>query len=392
MSAPTERFTLRDLPLPAKLVVSTFLISVGLGYLWAMAQIHFKHASPGKAMPGISDLVARFSGQPWPLEPKPEAQPEEVKAPAREVDAGPKIPGIKLQTVLTNRCMTCHGEGGEKSDIPLDKYEHYVKFMEVKPEYPKGHLHKVLTNEAGRGGKFNKSNMIHAFFERGEDWPKKAGDKQDAAVRRGTAELAAVVAWVEAGLPLEQYEADATPLAAGTAENDIPEDLRTQAVPLPKKAPDAKPAGPDKWKVAKGKQLGVEALTQSTHAHLLTFSLLWAATGLIFAFTSHSLTLRCTLAPVVLVAQVLDVACWWLARLDGSGPYFAIAVLGTGAVVGVGLGLQIVLSLFNMYGGKGKAFLLLLFLAGAGLFGITYVKVIEPQLQAEQNLAAQAGN
>jgi hypothetical protein len=71
MSSPTPRFTLRDLPLPAKLVVSTFLISVGLGYLWAMAQIHFKHASPGRPMPGIEDLVARFSGKPWPPEPKP---------------------------------------------------------------------------------------------------------------------------------------------------------------------------------------------------------------------------------------------------------------------------------------------------------------------------------
>ena len=45
------RYTLRDLPLPAKLVVTTFLISVGLGYLWAMAQIHFKHASAGEPMP-----------------------------------------------------------------------------------------------------------------------------------------------------------------------------------------------------------------------------------------------------------------------------------------------------------------------------------------------------
>ena len=33
--------------------------------------------------------------------------------------------------------------------------------------------------------------------------------------------------------------------------------------------------------------------------------------------------------------QVADVLCWWLARLPDVGPYFAVAILGTGAIVGV---------------------------------------------------------
>ena len=42
MTDPTpNRFTLRDLPLPAKLVVTCFLISVGIGYLWASGYIKF---------------------------------------------------------------------------------------------------------------------------------------------------------------------------------------------------------------------------------------------------------------------------------------------------------------------------------------------------------------
>ena len=87
--------------------------------------------------------------------------------------------------------------------------------------------------------------------------------------------------------------------------------------------------------------------------------------------------MRCVLSPLVLIAQVIDVACWWLARLEPpAGPYFALAIMGTGAVVGLGLVLQIMLSLLNMYGRKGKLVLVLLFLAGAGLFGLAYVKVI----------------
>src|SRR5262249_35174295 len=121
-------------------------------------------------------------------------------------------------------------------------------------------------------------------------------------------------------------------------------------------------------------------------------ALLWAATGLIFAFTSYPGIVRGTLAPLVLVAQVADVACWWLARLDPpAGAYFAIAILGTGAVVGVGLALQIVLSLWNMYGPKGEAVVGLLFLAGAIAFAVTYEKVIKPQLEDERKLVANQG-
>ena len=86
------------------------------------------------------------------------------------------------------------------------------------------------------------------------------------------------------------------------------------------------------------------------------------ADRLIFAFSSYPTWLRCILAPLVLLAQVADVSCWWLARLRPAvGPYFALAIIGTGALVGVGLLLQIVLSLFNMYRLPGKMVLLLLF-------------------------------
>src|SRR5205807_1752760 len=96
-------------------------------------------------------------------------------------------------------------------------------------------------------------------------------------------------------------------------------------------------------------------------------------------------------APIVLVAQVVDVFCWWLARLEPpAGPYFALAIIGTGGIVGLGLVLQIVLSLWDLYGRKGRLVLALLFLTGAGLFGLAFEKVIAPQLQAER--AAVAGN
>ena len=58
-----------------------------------------------------------------------------------------------------------------------------------------------------------------------------------------------------------------------------------------------------KW-VRTTKQPDIERLTQSTHAHLLTFAVLFALTGLTFAFTSYWGIVRCVLAPAVLVVKL----------------------------------------------------------------------------------------
>jgi hypothetical protein len=393
MTPNPTRYTLRDLPLPAKLVVSAFLVSVGIGYLWAMAQIHFKHASPGHPMPTTEDLVTRFSGVPWPLEPKPEPDPD----PKREgeiakADAiGVKVDGVKIKEVIKTRCLVCHSKGGEKEEVPLGTYDDLAKYLEKTTQHPKGQLHTVLT---GSRKSWGKKSMVQAFFEKSEDWDEltPAQRREQEAARE--AERLALVAWVEAGAPRAQYEADAFPLPADFGAKSLPPGLMTKAPTLaPAATGAAEPRPVDKWKEAKRRQLSVDALTQSTHAHLLTFALLWAATGFVFAFTTYPAPVRAFLAPLVLVAQVVDVACWWLARLEPpTGPYFALAIMGTGAVVGVGVAAQIVLGLWNMYGARGKLVLILLFLVGAGAFGVTYVKVIDPQLQAERALQAGNGN
>src|SRR5574338_219032 len=60
------RWTLRQLPLPAKLVVTLFLLTVGLGYSSAMVQMHFQHTNgDGQPMPGPMDVVEIFAGKSW---------------------------------------------------------------------------------------------------------------------------------------------------------------------------------------------------------------------------------------------------------------------------------------------------------------------------------------
>ena len=52
--------TLRNLPLAARIVLSAFLISVGIGYTSALVQLHFQHAKPGELMPTKEDAADDF--------------------------------------------------------------------------------------------------------------------------------------------------------------------------------------------------------------------------------------------------------------------------------------------------------------------------------------------
>src|SRR5438128_5081217 len=68
MTDPTPtapRFVLRDLPLPAKVVVTCFLLAVGLGYTAAMVQLHFRDSKSGEPMPTMDDVVLKFTGKKW---------------------------------------------------------------------------------------------------------------------------------------------------------------------------------------------------------------------------------------------------------------------------------------------------------------------------------------
>lgn len=388
MSTTANRYTLRDLPLPAKLVVTTFLISVGIGYLWAMAQIHFKHASHGNPLPTTADLVSRFSGVPWPLEPKPDDEPPTEDEGANLNAIAFKRPGIKIKSIVKNRCVRCHQAGGDKADAPLVTWENVAKQLTPNRSNTKGRMYKQLQ---GKREDWD-NNMVAAFFEQSEGWDKLSAEKKKAQEPKRESERLALVAWIDAGASKAEYEADRFPLPATIKIEQVSPGLLTETDPdavaaLPvQENPQKEKTARERWDEAKGRQINVEHLTQSTHAHLLSFAMLWALTGIAFAFTSYSTFIRCVLSPIVLIAQVADVACWWLARLDQPvGPYFALAIVGTGAIVGLGLMSQIVLSLFNMYGPKGKAVLCLICAVGIGLFGLTYVKVIEPELQAERN-------
>ena len=392
MNSNDTRLTLRDLPLPAKLVISTFLISVGLGYCWAMMQVHFKHASSGSLLPTLNDVVERFSGQHAPWD-----KGEIAAANNKPADhaAGKLVAGAKIKSIIDARCVVCHGPEGEKDELPFTTFAQIRKVLDPSPE--KSKFHKVVAKEDDEN--FTKDNMTQAFTKKstvkiGDDeleWKNfiKLHPEKEGAIRaEREVERMALKAWLEAGAPEDAYEKDAFALPEELRLLKVTPGMETKAPERPKEADLAGHGAVTKKRNPKDRQLSVESLTQSTHAHLLSFAMLWALTGFVFAFTSYSYWLRVGIAPAVLIMQIVDIMCWWMARLPDVGPYFAVAVMGTGGLVGLGLTVQIVLSLFNMYSGKGKSVLLALFLVAAVGGGLVYTKYIAPHILAEK----EAGN
>jgi hypothetical protein len=359
---PPSRFTLRDLPVPAKLVLTVFLISVGLGYFSALVQLHMQHsARDGEPMPSVADVIEKFAG---------------LKA----------FDGVQ----------------------------------------PKSKIEAVVSGP--RDGAFDKNNMTPAFFAKsGSSYEKDCKERgKDVVDKEREGERLALIAWCNSDPPGK--EGGARERAYVNDEFKLPEALEKQPITedffdtdkktvmiksliearcgkchggdkkpdldeYPKIAPlaTAPPLetiddvfAPDKKWQRSTRQLTVEGLTQSTHAHMLSFSMLFAMTGLVFAFTTYPGVVRGVIGPVVLVAQIADISCWWLARSPGYGPYFATAIVGTGAVVGLGLATQILLSMFNMYGQKGKAVLFLICLIGLAVVSVVWVKAIAPGLEEQQ--------
>ena len=356
--APPFKITLRDLPLPVRLVLSLFLMAVGLGYLSALVQLHFQQAARGEPMPTPNDVVEIFSGvDGWPS-PK----------------AAPPKPVSKMEKLIM---------------APVD----------------------LPHNGSG--------TMAFAFFD------KKVTTEEQRKLREG--ERLAVQAWINT--PDEQrkaaYENDEFPLPDALVSHpmthtDANGNVRVNSLIQDRcsKCHESADSQGKKQLVdysdfadvltipavgRTSRQMSLDKLAQTTHLHLLSFCMLWTMTGVVFAFSSYPKWFRCILGPLVLVAQIADVSCWWLARQttpclflyqyllpNGVGPYFAVAIMGTGAVVGLGLVLQIVLSLFNMYRLPGKVVLLVLFIGAAVAGGVFVKPAVEGYLNQEKSPAASA--
>ncbi len=361
-SAP-QPFVLRDLSLTARVVIAAFLVSVAVGYFSALVQLHFQAASPGELLPGALETKDMYHGR--------------------------AVMSQLERLITTHESRAFNGSGSMRSAF--------------------------TTRSTGWAGAIDKKARQAKLN------PDRKRDLQEAekllrAERYG--EAAALVAWMRGGKGVKPMDKQAyedglpvPPLLArhpitpkfvtednGVKKFLIQEILAVRCVRCHSKDKEgpASEAPLDTYEevVSYGKVqtagagMSLRKLAQTTHVHLLGFAMLYGLTGFIFCFTSYPGWFKAVLAPLPLVVQVLEICIgWWGGRAYEP---LALAIPILGGFIALTLFLQIVCTLFNLFGKGGKvAVLVLLVAAAVGIAGLK-VYIMDPYLEAERLDAAQS--
>jgi hypothetical protein len=347
MTARGNRFLLRDLPLASRLVLAVFLTSTALGYSLALLQLHFRNAWPGNALPTTADVEATYFGQ-------------------------------RVQA---------------------------VSWVEKLLETPEGPLD-------GTG------SMRPAFTTASDRWEALIRHKTPEQMAKLHAEREgerlALLSWVRSGAGKKAYDNDDYRLTDDLARHEITTEF------LVRDGSNHEPTHPPRVRIrtllntrcatchaedgrheqarhipldtherlqpfcqvqATRKAHTLPQLAQTTHVHLLGFAALYGLVGLVFTFTSYSGWTRGILGPFPLALQVVNIACWWLARAD---PAFARLIVTTGVLTAVGLGGQIACTLFDLFGRAGKIVMLTLLLSSCIVAFFVNGSVVAPYLDRER--------
>jgi hypothetical protein len=348
---------LRDLPFAARLTLALFMASVGIGYLSALINLHFQSASAGEPLPTKADTIGIYNGK------------THVSQLERLLTASPDLP--------------FNGQGSMRPAFMKRKVGGWPNKLKAKAEEMKGQ----------KGKPFNLKD------------PADLAEVSKELQRELDGERLALLAWIHGGLSKEAYENDALPIKGELANVVInPKFVDANVVKIrsimntrcvrchsDKSTGSAAEMPLDTYEqiaeyaskeVAGGMSLPKLALT--THVHLLGFSMLYGLTGLVLAFSSYPRVLRVVLCPLPLLAQIADIGCWWLGRLEPpQGPLFASAILYTGGIVAGSLLLQIVLALWDLFGKAGKTLVVLILTAAAAGGYLAKNKIVDPYLQHE---------
>lgn len=349
---------LNSWPLPARIVVACFLFSVGIGFTSAMVNLHFQEATPGNLLPSDEDVVRAY-----------------------------------------------HGKKG------MTALERLLTLPESLPFNGSGSMRAAFTERKG-GSLKTAMRAVASELQMDLKKPDEAEHVKSVVLKQRDGERLAVIAWIRSGGKQESYGDKGFELPAAMAKLPITKDYivhheegKAPKVDIEKIITDrcvrchsATVGGSaaryplDKFEeiedyleplATEGKS--IEHLALTTHVHLLSFSVLYGLTGILFALTGWPWWIRLILAPAPLVFQVIDISFWWLARLDEPyGPLFAKAIMVSGGLVALSLVGQIVLGSLSLFRGPGKALILVVLGVGA-LAGLgAKVIIVDPYLKHEK--------
>ena len=90
----------------------------------------------------------------------------------------------------------------------------------------------------------------------------------------------------------------------------------------------------------------ITQLARVSHVHLFGLSIFFLLTGAIFALSRIAAPIRIAIVILPYLAIIADIGSWWLTKFF---PVFGVVVVVGGAVMGIALGIQIVVSLWEMW-------------------------------------------
>ena len=351
--SPLSGLTLRNLPLPSRLVLSCFLGAIGLGYFTALVQLHFNGgAKPGQPIPGPDEAVQRYFGH-----------------------TGDKPMSRLERLIITDESEPFNGTGSMRRAFK-DKSQGWAKKLRAAKEAgTEKQLYEERTGEA---------DAVVAWIQGGAD--EKEYEKDEFVLPGGARTISSQFVVMENQKPAEPFRVKIksilTERCACCHEKDAGRDRNAEKYEL-----DSYPKFAKYLEVKTASAMDLNKLATTTHVHMFGFTIMYCLTGLIFSFTSYPTWARAIVAPAAIVTSVTEIGIgWWLGRLD---PCPAAATAAFGAITGGILLVHIFGSLFNMYAKKGKLVLVLL-MAGTLTGGLLlHGNIVVPHLEKEKANAAQ---
>ncbi|MHB0955427.1 MAG: hypothetical protein ACYC6N_14235 [Pirellulaceae bacterium] len=283
-----ETFRLARLSLAAKLMITLLLLIIGPGYLFGMANIFFKHQN-ADGEPGLTIDDLRATFHGLTKT----FQPEDKKI----------VNSLMLKQVRPGGDMREYlDQGGEPAVRGLITW---LENSAKEDEFAKPGLANPADPSAQQ---IIKAHCVECHNADG-------GDMEDvpyAATAESEPEYTLVMVTAKPEITIE------------------PSGLQTLVI---KPASDAR-------------------LVHVTHAHVMTVPIFIFIVGVLFLMTGIPQSIKLLLGPLPLLAVLLDISSWWIARYVEP---FIFVIAATGAVLGATYALQIVCVLGSMWFGRRTA-------------------------------------
>lgn len=371
---------LRKLPVAGKIVIATMLLSIGIGFTSAIVNLHFQSANAGQPLPGPEETISEFHGskqysQIERLLIANETKPFNGSGSMRSAFTSKRAGGIKRAIKEKRIFLTELAEeklknkpqelAKEIARIAIDPSVEKLVYQDIDGE----RIVLLAWIKDGCKKEYYENSQLQGYPLVGKLKSLKISPHVVHATEDGSQRFANIEAIIESRC-VRCHDSNAGGSAAIFPLNTYEEFANYCAT-------------------EKSSAKSLEKLALSSHVHLLGFAMLYGLTGFCLAMTGYPNFLKVIIAPSALIIQVLEISCWWFARMDAPlGPIFAFAIPVLGGSVALGLLTQVLLSLWDMFEINGRKVIIILLIIGVIFSGIIGVKIVLPFLKDEAGQTA----